>query len=169
MVEGRPQGPPGVPVTLASGQAVLPLLVGELNPFGGPDHLALYPIPERCSGGRLARILGLTPRQYLRRFDRTNLCRGAWSLPSARARVDELLREDRSVYVLLGSRVAKAFDVPFLPFTAMEHGVFKPPRSSRTCWFVQLPHPSGLNRLWNEPGAAERARAAVDRALAGAA
>lgn len=141
-----------------------PLLVGELNPFGGSESFALYPLPAHCSGGRLARILGLEPRQYLRAFDRANLCSGRWSLPAARARAEELLTEDRDVYVLLGARVARAFCVAFLPFSSIEHGVYKPGRASKSCWFVQLPHPSGLNRSWNEPGSVDRARRAVSLA-----
>ena len=36
-----------------------PILVGMNNPYGADPAMALYPLPERASGGRLARILGL--------------------------------------------------------------------------------------------------------------
>jgi len=127
------------------------LLVGELNPYQQAEvaHYALYPYPERSAGGRLCRvILGLEPRPYLRSYARANLCSGKWSAPAARARAEELLREHSGELpvVLLGAKVAGAFEQPFEPFT----------RSGR---FVIFPHPSGLSRLWNDSGAFERARA----------
>lgn len=52
-----------------------PILVGEANPYGGDPRYALYPLPENSAGGRLCRlILKLEVRQYLRSFDRRNLC-----------------------------------------------------------------------------------------------
>lgn len=141
-----------------------PLLVGELNPFGGPDSFALYPRPEHCSGGRLRRILGLTEPEYLDSFDRANLCRRSWSLTAARSRAAELL-VDRGVLVLLGAKVCAAFGVKYAPFTHTRRGFAQ----SEHPLLVLLPHPSGLNRAWNEVGAEQRARtcvaAAVERRL----
>ncbi len=54
------------------------------------------------------------------------------------------------VVVLLGAKVKKAFALPMeLPFFEAIH--LHPV-------VVSLPHPSGLNRLWNQPGAVRRAR-----------
>jgi hypothetical protein len=135
-----------------------PLLVGETNPYSVSPAMALYPLPEWSAGGRLALILGLTRGEYLDRFDRANLCCGKWSLPIARLVAKSLLvAQDRSSLVLLGSRVAAAFRVPFDPYCVGTNGTGR---------FVVLPHPSGRCRLWNNPGAVEKARAALR--LAGA-
>ena len=37
-----------------------PLLVGEMNPLGGQDAFALFPVPRSRNGGRLATFLGLS-------------------------------------------------------------------------------------------------------------
>lgn len=134
---------------LGESQQPRPLLVGELNPFGGDEYFALYPLPPECSGGRLQRILGLSRTEYLRIFDRANLCRGAWSLAQARARASALLAVERSALVLLGAKVCQAFRVEFRPFTVAAVGDLRA---------AILPHPSGRNLTWNEPSAAQRAR-----------
>jgi hypothetical protein len=61
------------------------VLVGESNPYGADPRYALYPLPPQASGGRLARILGLSARQYLRAFPhRVNLLTTArWAAPAA--------------------------------------------------------------------------------------
>lgn len=132
--------------------ATKPLLVGECNPYQvaeDPDY-ALYPYPERSAGGRLCRvILALPPHHYIRAYARANLCSGKWSTPAARERALELSVKNPGVpVVLLGSKVCAAFGFTFEPFTVADR-------------FVRLPHPSGLSRLWNEPGAFERARAVM--------
>lgn len=137
-----------------------PLLVGELNPYGSDPAFALYPLPRHASGGRLAEILGLSRTEYLRTFDRANLCDGRWSMYPARVRAKEILRvsmEDEvgRTIVLLGAKVCSAFYVDYEPFTSIAWLVDPVVRT------VVLPHPSGLSRKWNEPGAAELARKAV--------
>lgn len=134
-----------------------PWLVGELNPYGADPDMALYPLPEYASGGRLARILGLSRTEYLRSFERRNLCVGKWSMKAARIAAAQIEREaDCAPLVLLGAKVCDAFGFEFKPFVACVTGD-EVPRSP----VVRLPHPSGLSRLWNEPGAAGRARDAV--------
>lgn len=139
---------------------VKPILVGEANPYGGDPRYALYPEPEYSAGGRLCRlIMGLDPREYLRRFDRRNLCAGKWGSVEARETAAAIGREVSMEYhlrggpgrvvVLLGSKVCSAFGVRFEPFTALAQG---------DCGLVLLPHPSGLCRLWHEPDAINRAR-----------
>jgi len=137
---------------------VRPLLVGEANPYGGDPEFALYPSPPGCAGDRLCRkVMGLDPDDYLERFDRVNLCPTKWSTREARVRASEILAGDHGApraYVLLGSRVKAAFGVGHDPFSHF--------RSLRELpgpqVFVVLPHPSGLSRAWNAPGAYERAR-----------
>lgn len=132
------------------------MLVGESNPYGGDPDFALYPAPDGCSGHRLCcLILGMRRSDYMREFSRRNLCDGPWHISEARQHAVHLLREgaeDGRRFILLGSKVASAWGLPFRPFE-VEDGM------------VLLPHPSGLCRLWNEPGAFLRARALVAREI----
>lgn len=137
-----------------------PWLVGESNPYQGPDDdpehtYDLYPAPDGSSGQRLCQvILGLSRRDYLRLFQRRDLLAERWSVPAARASARDLLaRSGRSTLVLLGGKVCAAFGVPFHPFT---YGAASDGRA-----VAILPHPSGLSRAWNGPGAYGRARRLV--------
>jgi hypothetical protein len=149
-----------------------PLLVGEANPYGGDPEFALYPSPPGCAGHRLCRlVMQLDPDDYLERFDRANLCARAWKMTEARARAAELATEYVDVpVVLLGAKVCRAFEVAFDPFSFVDavNRVWRTDASGapeapieRTPQYVILPHPSGLSRLWNAPGAYDRARAAL--------
>lgn len=129
-----------------------PVLVGESNPYGSDPYFALYPAPDGCSGHRLCcRILGMHRAAYMEAFDRVNLCDGPWSMPRARQAAMSLIGKCAGYckLILLGSKVAAAFGVPFVPFTAVDEVL------------LRLPHPSGLCRMWSEEGAVDRARAAV--------
>lgn len=141
-----------------------PLLVGEANPYGSDPHYALYPYPRGCAGHRLCeKVMGLTDREYLTRFERVNLCPSRWSAREARERAAALLDEyPRAPVVLLGARVTAAFHHPFHPFTAWRMGDDAVLGRGRT--FACLPHPSGLSRAWNAPGAFDRARAVLREA-----
>jgi len=153
------------PPSVASPDA-RPILVGEANPYGGDPRFALYPEPEHSAGGRLCRlILGLEVRDYLRRYDRRNLCSTAWRIAEAREAAAAIGREVDEAYragtvrtvVLFGSKVCSAFGVRFEPFTRRAQG---------DCGLVILPHPSGLSRGWNAPGSFERAREVLRAARA---
>jgi len=96
---------------------------------------------------------GLTKKAYLVRFERANLL-DAWpgkggkgdAFPRAEARaaaakMEPLLRGRTVVFV--GASVARAFGVkiPFyLQWASWNEG-----------WAAVLPHPSGINRWYNEP------------------
>lgn len=126
-----------------------PIIVGESNPYGGDDYYALYPVPDGCSGHRLCcLILGMRRHDYLEAFERTNLVQGKWGMRAARLRAAEL----RGRLILLGSKVSMAFGVEFMPFSRYR----EPERD-----LLVLPHPSGLCRLWGEPDAFRKARAAL--------
>lgn len=136
----------------------LPLLVGELNPHHRWKRFALYPRPKGASGARLARILDMLEAEYLRSFERANLCTGAWSLRAARRSARQILDGPNRRLVLLGRRVCQAFGLEFQPFATltlaevgggMRHDV------------VILPHPSGRCRIWNDPRSARKARRLV--------
>ncbi len=91
-------------------------------------------------------------------FDRVNLCRDKWSTRAAREAAIAIMRDRTAPIVLLGAKVTAAFMMPFQPFT---HTTLDLPDGGprwlrRT--FVVLPHPSGLNRIWQTHNAFERAR-----------
>lgn len=134
-----------------------PLLVGESNPHSADPRHALYPHPPGCAGHRLMNILGLRRWEYMLLFDRANLlgCSPVWFPRAARERAAELLASDRKL-ILLGAKVAAAFGFCDGPFRSYDGRV------------LVLPHPSGRCRVWNDPGAAARAREAVARLVADA-
>lgn len=114
-----------------------PMIVCELD---GDDEIRLSSL-----------ILGMQTDKYIESFERTNLCSGKWNLHVAKKRAHEFTSYGGTL-ILLGSKVARAFEFrPFEPFTVHDDG-------GKT---LILPHPSGLNRLWNEPGAITRARGLV--------
>lgn len=132
-----------------------PLLVGECNPYQRNEEdamrFAFHPDPPHASGGRLCHlILGLTERDYLRFFDRTDLCHPKWSIRHARDRALSLRfeRHHDDVILVFGVKVAEAFGVSTLPFVVHRPGPV----------LVTLPHPSGRNTAWQQPGAIDRAR-----------
>lgn len=148
-----------------------PLLVGETNPYQADPRFAqlyaLYPDPPGCAGWRLCKlIMQLEPDDYLARFDRVNLCDGKWGMREARGRAVEIRSGERRPVVLLGAKVCSAFAELFEPFRAkrsvLRDDNYTTVLDDRT--IVILPHPSGLSRAWNEPGAFERARAVLREA-----
>jgi hypothetical protein len=129
-------------------------LVGESNPYGADERWALYCNPKGSAGYNLRIILGMTEDEYLMAFDRTNLCKGDWNLSVARMAA-AAIRAPRAV--LLGARVASAFEVPFQANKIVMLG------SGRSG--LMLYHPSGLNRVWNNPDEVRAAREAARRYL----
>ena len=147
-----------------------PILIGESNPYGADPEMALYPLPPHASGGRLQRlVMGVRRHRYVE-FERHNLCEEPWRIREARSMAGALTRSSRGrVLVLLGRKVAHAFgekDTP--PFSLVDVGEGErylrrmpsatPPHGSSWTRLLLLPHPSGLNRQWQQPGAVERAR-----------
>lgn len=132
------------------------VLVGEMNPYSSEPRFALYPAPAYSAGWRLCRHLGLTRAEYLRRFQRVNLCALRWNDAMARQTAAMVLAERPRLAVLLGARVARAFGVKFEPYTvATVDGVR----------LMMLPHPSGRCRLWNWSGAGAAARVLLANVL----
>jgi hypothetical protein len=132
------------------------LLLGEQNPYGGDPSFALYPAPDGCAGHRLCRlVLGISRAEYLRRFDRRNVLErpGKWSVREARTEASRILGDHRRV-VALGAKVAAALGLSTKPFSV--HKLLLHGEEERLV--LVLPHPSGLCRVWNVPGAFERAR-----------
>lgn len=133
-----------------------PILVGEANPYGGSPEFALWPDPPNCSGWRLChRIFNMQTTEYLRAFDRVNLCPHRWSMPMARDRAHHIKATMGGPLILLGSKVCSGFDIAFQPFT-VQTSILGPDRE-----VLILPHPSGRSTAWNDPKNAERARLLV--------
>jgi len=138
----------------------LPLFVGELNPYGSSPEYALFCEPPHSAGGRLCRLVcGLRRSTYLK-LPRVNLCTGKWSMTVAKSNAEIWKRKAAGTWnvVLLGRKAATAFGYADAdPFTTSRH--YWPSGGPSGIAFIALPHPSGLCRAWNEPGAFERARA----------
>ena len=131
------------------------VIVGE-----APNSGSLRDRPDLVLGGaigkRLAYWAGVTIDEYLEWTTRVNLFDEAtrWSKPKARLRaaqiLDELQPED--VLILLGEKVAEAFGASDYKlyewrFTRTQRGYAS---------VVRLPHPSGRNRVLNDPVARAR-------------
>lgn len=127
-----------------------PLIVGEAP---GKNGNPLMPIEGRV-GQRLADCCGLTLVEFLSTFDRVNLLqvqpqdsgKGAtFNVKEAGRAARELERTfaTRQTVLLLGKRVAAAFRISNVPYF--------------DCFLVNhakayvVPHPSGVNRWWNDP------------------
>lgn len=126
-----------------------PLIIGEAPNRTGPRK---NPIAGRC-GMKLATFAGLTLDEYLVAFDRENVLArypgsagkgAAFSRSSARRRALKLQRkfESKRTVVLLGYRTAAAFKVRAKYFQPVLVGKAR---------VIVVPHPSGINRWYNEP------------------
>lgn len=152
-----------------------PIFIGELNPYGGHPHYALYDEPSTSAGGRLRRkVLAVHSETYLA-CTRYNLCDGKLNMAAARSRAHEILvrhsgsERPHDPLVLLGRKVVNAFfggpdgeDPLPEPFTlrSCRYSVYGGSTTEREPPNVLiLPHPSGLCREWHAAGAFERARA----------
>lgn len=130
-------------------------VIGELNPFGVNPRLALYHLPRTSSGNRLRIIMGLSDVEYSK-LRKLNLCIGKWDSVRAKACAFACIigakesSDTHDLLILLGSKVRDAFGVPNKEFWWEEQG--------GNTTLVTLPHPSGRNPVWNNPGAITKAR-----------
>jgi len=137
-----------------------PVFIGMTNPLSDDPARALWPQPDGCTGHRLWLMAtagtGISQEEWIEMTDRRNLCIGEWDRRRAMARGAELAQElaDRTV-VLLGVDAVgctRILDEPLL--TPLE---WSPLRR-----WTMIPHPSGLNRWYNN----HAHRAAVECRLA---
>jgi len=132
---------------------VKPLLIGEAP---SKNEVTETPLEGRV-GRRLAELAGLSYAAYLEHFDRVNLLHVRqdtkekgfeFDLAAAREEAKRLRQSgvlrDRPV-VLLGHRVADAFGVRL----TMKYFHGCPSGQGGMLWL--MPHPSGLNRWYNDP------------------
>lgn len=116
----------------------------------GKDAAPYCPL-EGHNAVRLGRLLDISASDFILDFARINL-NSEWIGKAGKGDVFDaaegrraaavLLQGSWSHYVLLGKNVAKCFDVKDEFLSTICHG--------RKHFFV-LPHPSGINRWWNEP------------------
>lgn len=127
-----------------------PLIVGQAP---GPNTDPAEPL-SGASGRRLAALCELSVNDFLDRFERVNLMdrfpgkagKGdAFRMDRARRAALRLSqRFEKRKVVLLGNRVARAFEVkPIWPA-----GNFVPMWGG---FVTVVPHPSGISRWWNDP------------------
>ena len=142
------------------------VLVGEDNPHGDDQKMALFPYPPQSAGARLCEvILEMRKGEYLRRFKRRNLCRGKWSAQeageSAAALLDQARRDDLAL-VLLGAKVLAASGWDWKREEVVGQSlVFRPLYLDPAGALLAIPHPSGRCRRWNDPRVALAAREAI--------
>ena len=95
--------------------------------------MALAPFPPGCAGWRMQRLSGLSPDEWMARVDRRNA-----SDP------DAVSFSPGDVVLLLGEDVRAASDVP-VPRLLIH------PQTIDGVTYRQVPHPSGRNRVYNDP------------------
>lgn len=129
------------------------IFLGLYNPHSDDPREALSPRPKGASGWRLWKVLndasGMTEREYESKFRRYNLLTGSpRGEPSAAAQAFLKLVPPGSRVVALGDRVRSAVGIDKRTFEWQERGEHR---------FAFPPHPSGLNRFYNDPASRRRA------------
>lgn len=150
------------------------LLVGESPNRATVGRPALWLRPDnsgkRHTANRLLAFTGWTWAQYMETFERTNLFDtvSGHSAPRGRYLAQELVkratRAEQSI-LILGRLTAQHFGVGMYDYfvgavaEAYDLGE-RATRVARPVWVC--PHPSGLNRWWNDPANVARAREFFD-------
>ena len=132
------------------------VLVGEDNPYSLDARYALFDLPERAAGHRLRTLVFGVRRTTYARFHRMNCCLGKWSMREARERLLLAFNDlpEGATFMFVGRKVHEAAGCGHLPVFSWWDWQGDTNRHTA----ILLPHPSGRNRAWNEPGAVERAR-----------
>ena len=145
-----------------------PLLIGQAPPpsFEDRPHSPLYPYPSTGTGGRLAKLMNLDALTYLKTFQRINLLRvfpggrrrpggtrvDHWPKAEARRAADLIapLLGDKQV-ILVGRNVARAFGLQLRGWHEWSSYVVSyPPDQPVHFQVAVIPHPSGLNRWYQD-------------------
>ncbi len=147
------------------------VIIGMNNPASDRPEHALWTQPSGCTGNLLWRMAtrhtGISESEWLSITDRRNLCIGPWDRGDACRRAGEWFEELRGRTVIwLGVDVMCAFRGPTttLPYWRPPFHIGLQPAlmwNETEDWF-EVPHPSGLNRWYNNDGN----RAAVEIRLA---
>lgn len=147
-------------------------IVGELNPYGADPRYALFDLPEGASGHRLRTLVMGVRRTTYHRFRKVNLCTGIWNSKNAEETASNIPLDwhpdTDAPIVLLGQKVASVFgfsDRKKAVAPATQFTVQSWPVTSGGIQFLLLPHPSGLNRVWCDSSAFDRAKVALYKAI----
>lgn len=131
-----------------------PLLIGMNNPQGNE---ALVATPIGGTGHRIWKMLTIrhpcmTEKTYENSFERMNILEArVWNTRQARAFAEPVrARMEGRTVVLLGSGAMLALGLPRAPWM-----VWSAADTSGGRWCV-IPHPSGLNRLYNDVAMVDR-------------
>lgn len=134
------------------------MLVGEMPGLSTRATLPLFPYPANSSGGRLLKMSKISPTKFLGRVARKNIFleHRTWDHDDAvesALRIISEIREGGNIkrVVACGQRVAQAFG--FSNFFKLEQ--------LEDIYFTAIPHPSGLNRLYNDVNARVGAQGAL--------
>lgn len=123
-----------------------PVLLGQCNPLSDSPLMALWTDPPGCTGWRLWQMVGGTQEAYIRGFDRRNMVSGRmFNFAAAKAAAPKIWRslEGRRV-ILLGTGVRMALRLDATRWLL-------PHRDDTGREWRVVPHPSGSNRLYNDP------------------
>jgi hypothetical protein len=130
-----------------------PILLGMNNPLSTDTEHALYPLPEGCTGHRIFCMINeilpasgeISMRQYLEMFDRRNLLSvREWRARDARAAaIGFLAGLRRRAVIVLGQPTWSALGLSPTTGLLRSDAYFESE-------FWRVPHPSGLNRWFNE-------------------
>lgn len=127
------------------------LIVGECPGKSTNSRLPMFPWPKASSGGRLFAMANLPIEIYLGELERRNLFYKhqptwyPWSAHEA-AHGIHLGRKVGDRVVLCGKRVAAAFG-----FEKYFEVAQIPKEGGGFVYYCTIPHPSGLNREYNNP------------------
>lgn len=142
--------PCGARLPLFLEKTVKPILIGSDNPHSSDPTMALTPYIPGTTGHRIwkmlnGRVPSATHQDYVTAFQRVNLedfplmesSSGSVIIPNELQKIMK-----RSTVVLFGDNVRRAFGLPKLFLHPIERdGVV----------YRQVPHPSGVNRFYNDP------------------
>lgn len=135
------------------------VLIGEA-PGGSGDTVrpALVPFPRTSTAGRLAEMMGLSRLAFMQ-LERHNLFNTAnegkrWNYKEATTRAERLAHSfiDGDRVILLGSKVAHAYGLLDLPYFEWRTQLVE----GGSIQVAFVPHPSGRNRVLNDPETRER-------------
>lgn len=116
------------------------VIVGEVNPYSIDPKYALFDYPVNSAGWCLRTKIFQVRRSTYLGMHRINLCSGTWDIKQARAYAQEILNsESDCFFILLGRKVTGAFF----------EGKDLPAAMTASGNMLILPHPSGINKVWN--------------------
>ncbi len=142
------------------------VFVGQ-QPNSYEDEGVALPIRPGSSGQRLVTMMGVTPDAFESAFIRINVSPyhdpEGFSPEYHHTSASNLLPllEGRRV-ILLGPAVAKAFKLERSAYEWCKF--FDHPSENVSCLMAVIPHPSGLNRLYNDPEIQQRVSQLLDYA-----